>query len=49
MPDGTRQAFPGNIITNYPGLTVNPIAVQFFNHISQVQLPQSLHLRCSHG
>ncbi len=48
-PDGTRQQFPGNIITNYPGLTLNPTAVEFLSHISQVQLSQSRHLRFRHG
>ncbi|MGB9492494.1 MAG: carboxypeptidase-like regulatory domain-containing protein, partial [Terriglobales bacterium] len=38
-PDGTRQPFPGNIMTNYPGFTVNPIAVQFFNHIPKCNYP----------
>ena len=28
-PDGTRQPFPGNILTNYPGLTLNPTAVSY--------------------
>ncbi len=38
-PDGTRQPFPGNIITNYPGLTLNPTAVQFLSHLPKCNYP----------
>ena len=38
-PDGTRQPFPGNKITNYPGLTLNPIAVKFLSMFPKCNYP----------
>jgi hypothetical protein len=36
---GTRQPFPGNKITNYPGLTLNPIAVKFLSMLPKCNYP----------
>ncbi|MGB8009895.1 MAG: TonB-dependent receptor [Terriglobales bacterium] len=38
-PDGTRQPFPGNVLTNYPGLTLNPTAVAFLSHFPKCNFP----------
>jgi hypothetical protein len=38
-PDGTRQPFPGNKITSYPGLTLNPIAVKFLSMLPKCNYP----------
>lgn len=37
--DGTRQQFPGNIMTNYPGLALNPTAVQFLSMMPKCNYP----------
>ena len=39
-PDGTRQEFPThNVITSYPGLTLNPTAVAFLSHMPKCNYP----------
>jgi hypothetical protein len=38
-PDGTRQPFPGNVLTNYPGLVLNPTAVAFLSHFPHCNYP----------
>ncbi|MFZ3262659.1 MAG: carboxypeptidase-like regulatory domain-containing protein [Terriglobales bacterium] len=39
-PDGTRQEFPiHNVITSYPGLTLNPTAAQFLSHFPKCNYP----------
>ena len=39
-PDGTRQEFPThNVITSYPGLTLNPTAVAFLSHFPKCNYP----------
>jgi hypothetical protein len=38
-PDGTRQAFAGNKLTNYPGLALNPIAVKFLSMMPKCNYP----------
>src|SRR5208337_4973376 len=35
----TRQPFPGNMLTNYPGLTLNPTAVAFLSHYPKCNYP----------
>jgi hypothetical protein len=38
--DGTRQEFPThNVITSYPGLTLNPTAVAFLSHFPKCNYP----------
>jgi hypothetical protein len=36
---GMRQPFPGNKLTNYPGLTLNPTAVAFLSHFPKCNYP----------
>jgi hypothetical protein len=38
-PDGTRQPFPGNVLTNYPGLVLNPTALAFLSHFPHCNYP----------
>lgn len=38
-PDGTRQPFAGNVLTNYPGLTLNPAAVALLAHFPKCNYP----------
>jgi hypothetical protein len=37
--DGTRQPFPGNKLTNYSGLTLNPVAVKFLSMMPKCNWP----------
>jgi hypothetical protein len=36
---GTRQPFPGNVLTNYPGLALSPTAVAFLSHFPHCNFP----------
>jgi hypothetical protein len=48
-PDGTRQPFPGNILTDYPGLTLNPTAVAFLNHFPKCNYPDPVSCEADTG
>ncbi|MGA2965231.1 MAG: carboxypeptidase-like regulatory domain-containing protein, partial [Terriglobales bacterium] len=48
-PDGTRQPFPGNILTNYPGLTLNPTAVAFLSHFPKCNYPDPVSCEADTG
>jgi hypothetical protein len=48
-PDGTRQPFPGNILTNYPGLTLNPTAVAFLSHMPKCNYPDPVSCEADTG
>jgi acyl-coenzyme A thioesterase PaaI-like protein len=39
--DGTRQPFTGNKLTNYPGLTLNPVAVKFLSMMPKCNWPDT--------
>ena len=47
--DGTRQAFPGNILTNYSGLTLNPTAVTFLSMLPKCNFPDPVSCQADTG
>jgi hypothetical protein len=48
-PDGTRQPFPGNVLTNYPGLALNPVAVAFLSHFPNCNFPDPVSCQADTG